>query len=161
MKWEAVDFKTNTAVIAGNLCYTPEAGVYLDTPKTGEIREVYFTPEVAALLKRLRVEQASSCISPYVFSQHGSNKPIHPDSVNRFLQKFSRKNGIAIHPHKLRHSFASVAITSGADIVSVSEMLGHAQVATTLNMYTHANEQSKRRTVDIVASAIEQAQAQA
>ena len=39
----------------------------------------------------------------------------------------------------LRHSFASIAITSGADIASVSEKLGHSDKAVTLRMYTHAD----------------------
>ena len=63
---------------------------------------------------------------------------------------------IDIHPHLLRHSFASVAITSGADIASVSEVLGHADKATTLRMYTHADEESKRRAAGIVLQAIGQ-----
>lgn len=157
LRWELIDFKTNTATISGNLCYTSDKGTYLAAPKTGETREVYFTDEVKKLLKALRSEQAKSCISPFVFSQEKKPEPIHPDSLNRFLQKFSKKTGIAIHPHKLRHSFASVAIVNGADIASVSEVLGHKDISTTLNMYTHANEQSKRKTADLVASAIEQA----
>lgn len=41
-----------------------------------------------------------------------------------------------LHPHKLRHSFASIAITNGADIASVSEKLGHSDKAVTLrNVY--------------------------
>ena len=57
----------------------------------------------------------------------------------------------------MRHSFASLAITNGADVASVSEVLGHAQISTTLNMYTHANEESKRRAAAIVHAAIKQA----
>ncbi len=82
---------------------------------------------------------------------------MHPDSLNRYLEKFGKKYGIDVHPHKLRHSFASVAITKGADVASVSEFLGHAQVSTTLNMYTHANEESKRKAAAIVHQAIAQA----
>ena len=51
---------------------------------------------------------------------------------------------------------ASAAITNGADIASVSEVLGHADKATTLRMYTHADEESKRRAADLVFKAIGQ-----
>ena len=54
----------------------------------------------------------------------------------------------------LRHSFASVAITNGADIASVSEKLGHSDKAVTLRMYTHADEASISRASDIFREAI-------
>lgn len=157
LKWEAVDLTANAATISGNLCYTKEAGVYLDTPKSGKTREVYFSPEVSVLLRRLRQEQAQSCISPFVFSQDGTAEPMHPQSPTRYCTKFGRRYGVKIHPHKLRHSFASVAITNGADIASVSEVLGHSDKAVTLRMYTHANEESKRKAAGIVLAAIKEA----
>ncbi|MBQ1519898.1 MAG: tyrosine-type recombinase/integrase [Clostridia bacterium] len=55
-----------------------------------------------------------------------------------------------LHPHKLRHTFASIAITNGADVASVSETLGHSDKAVTLRMYTHANEESKRKVSNLV-----------
>lgn len=177
LKWENIDFKRNAAIIKENICYTSEKGIYVDTTKTGAEREVYFTPAVASLLREYKAEQTAATkrrtkrlekehkplklekvvIPEYVFTEKGTNSPMHPDSPNRYLQKFSKKYGIDIHPHKLRHSFASVAITNGADIASVSEVLGHAQISTTLNMYTHANEESKRRAAEIVHAAIKQA----
>lgn len=157
LKWEAVNFKTNTAVISSNLCYTKDAGIYLDTPKGGKTREVYFSDETKNLLRRLRQKQAQSCISQFVFTQDGTPEPMHPQSPTRYLTKFGRRYGVKIHPHKLRHSFASVAITNGADIASVSETLGHSDKAVTLRMYTHANEESKRRAAGIVLAAIKEA----
>ncbi|MBP5461774.1 MAG: tyrosine-type recombinase/integrase, partial [Lachnospiraceae bacterium] len=59
-----------------------------------------------------------------------------------------------MHPHKLRHSFASIAITGGADIASVSEILGHSDKAVTLRVYSHANEESKKRASEIFRSAL-------
>ena len=65
------------------------------------------------------------------------------------------RNGIQHpHPHKLRHSFASIAITNGADVPSVSEMLGHSDKAVTLRMYTHANEESIRRAGQVFRDAL-------
>ena len=174
LKWENIDFSKNAALIKWNVCYTKEKGIYIDTTKTGKEREVYFTPAVAALLKEYQAEQIAAtrkrtarlikdkkpldfekvAIPEHVFTEKGINAPMHPDSLNVFLRSFSKKCGIKIHPHKLRHSFASLAITNGADVASVSEVLGHAQISTTLNMYTHANEESKRRAASIVHAAI-------
>ena len=72
-----------------------------------------------------------------------------------FLEIFSDRCGIHnLHPHKLRHTFASIAITNGADAASVSETLGHSDKAVTLRMYTHADEESKKRAAAIVWNAI-------
>ena len=54
----------------------------------------------------------------------------------------------------LRHSFASVAITNGADIASVSEKLGHSDKAVTLRMYTHADKTSIDRASEIFRTAL-------
>lgn len=62
-----------------------------------------------------------------------------------------------LHPHKLRHTFASIAITNGADIASVSEALGHSDKAVTLRMYTHAAQESICQAAQIVRDAIEKA----
>lgn len=177
LKWQNIDLKDNSALIKENLCYTPEKGVFIDVTKTGRERVVYFSQEVAALLKQYRAEQIAATarrkarlikdnqplqlekivIPDYVFTERGNSEPMHPDAVNRFFQKFGKKHGLEIHAHKLRHTFASLAITNGADIASVSEVLGHADKATTLRVYSHADEESKRRAAGIVAAAIKQA----
>ena len=155
LRWENVDFEENTVTISGNLCYTPEKGVYLDTPKNGRSRTVDIDPGIMAMLQQLRQEQAQGCISSFVFSQDGSPEPIHPQSPTRYLKKFSERYGVsALHPHKLRHSFASIAITSGADIASVSEKLGHTDKAVTLRMYTHSDRNSMKKASQIFRDAI-------
>ena len=112
--------------------------------------------QIIALLRELRLEQSKKAISQYVFTQEGSPEPIHPQSPARYLQNFA--NGVQdLHPHKLRHSFASIAITNGADIASVSEKLGHTDKAVTLRMYTHADQESIRRASQIFRNAIKEA----
>ena len=56
--------------------------------------------------------------------------------------------------HELRHTFASIAITNGADVASVSEKLGHSDKAVTLRMYTHAGQESMRRSSQIFRDAL-------
>lgn len=158
LRWENINFKTGAITIAGNLCYTKQKGVYLDTPKNGRARVVYAGVDTLAMLRHLRVEQAGKAISPYVFTQEESAEPMHPQSPTRYLHNFSRRYGIPdLHPHKLRHTFASLAITNGADVASVSEALGHSDKAVTLRMYTHADEQSIARAGQIVRDSIKKA----
>ena len=80
---------------------------------------------------------------------------MHPQSPTRYFKKFGEKYGIEdFHPHKLRHTSASIGITNGADVVSVSERLGHSDTAVTLRMYAHANEESIRRAGQTVRDAL-------
>ncbi|WP_322199258.1 tyrosine-type recombinase/integrase [Acutalibacter intestini] len=159
LKWECVDLDAGKLTIAGNLCYTPAKGVYMDTPKSGKTRTVDIAPGVAVLLRELRQEQAAKGLSHFVFNRDGSPEPMHPQTPTRYMKKFAQRYGIeGLHPHKLRHSFASVAITNGADVASVSEKLGHSDKAVTLRMYTHADEESIKRAGDIFQSALEAAE---
>ena len=59
--------------------------------------------------------------------------------------------------HELRHTFASIAITNGADVASVSEKLGHSDKAVTLRMYTHADQESMKRASQIFRDALKKA----
>ena len=155
LQWKDIDFQHSTITISGNLCYTPKKGVYLDTPKNGQERTIDIDPEVLHLLRLLREEQAGHAISKFVFTQDDSPDPMHPQSPTRYMQSFAERHNIpGLHPHKLRHTFASVAITNGADIASVSEKLGHTDKAVTLRMYTHADAESIKRASQIFRNAI-------
>lgn len=154
LKWEDVDLEAQVITIRRNLCYTPARGVYVDTPKSGRIREVDIGPETTALLRSLKEQSAGE----FVFTQEGSPAPMHPQSPTRYLKKLSARCGVPdLHPHKLRHTFASIAITAGADVASVSEALGHSDKAVTLRMYTHADTESRKRASQIFRNAIKKA----
>jgi len=158
LQWKDIDFQASAITICGNLCYTPQKGIYLDTPKSGKVRTIDVDPEIIGLLRQLRLEQTSHTISPYVFTQQNSPEPMHPQSPARYMKKFSERYNVpGLHPHKLRHTFASIAITNGADVASVSEKLGHSDKAVTLRMYTHADQESMRRASQIFRDALKKA----
>lgn len=158
LEWSDINWTTSTVTVKRNAQYTPQAGVYLTSPKNGKARSVDIGPEVLAILQQLRAEQAKKAISRYVFTQEGSPEIMNPQTPTRYFKKFGDRYDIAdFHPHKLRHTAASLAITNGADVVSVSERLGHSDAAVTLRMYAHANEESMRRAGQIVRDALKAA----
>lgn len=156
LTWENVNFKDGYITVRQNAQYTADKGVYIDTPKNGKVRRVDVGEQTLSLLHQLRVEQGKTVgFSKWVFTQEGSTEMMHPQSPTHYFKQFGKRYGIKdFHPHKLRHSYASIAITNGADVVSVSERLGHSDTAVTLRMYAHANEESIRRAGQIARDAI-------
>lgn len=74
-----------------------------------------------------------------------SDRYIEPRSMQNRFKKYVRSSGIApANYHALRHSFATRCIELGVDIKSLSEILGHSNVNTTLNRYVHSSLEQKR-----------------
>ena len=72
--------------------------------------------------------------------------PMNPDSITDYLDKFSKREGLPhINPHAFRHTLATQLGFNGVDIVTISKWLGHNNATTTLNIYQHLRESSKRK----------------
>lgn len=156
LQWDCVDFATGEITIKRNV-QPCKGGVYVTTPKTGRERTVLAPPDVLDLLRQLRQEQPVTV--RWVFARPHSTEPINPNSVTNHFRQMGRRYGLEdFHPHKLRHSFASIAIEQGADVAAVSKCLGHSTIATTLAVYTHTNQTATRRAAAKVWDAIQQPQ---
>lgn len=146
LHWSDIDTKAGIVTVRRNLQYDKKSGVYETSCKNGKSRVVDIGPETVKLLQQLRLEQSEHCISKYVFTVDDSAEPMFPTSPTRYFDRLGDRCGIpGLHPHLLRHTSASLAITNGGDVVSVSARLGHSDTAVTLRMYAHANEESIRR----------------
>jgi len=98
---------------------------------------------LAALLQ----ESAGAAGDPVFPGRH--NAPINPRSVQKRLKVLAQQQGIwkRVHPHLLRHSFASHLLESSGDLRGVQEMLGHADIGTT-EIYTHLDFQHLAKVYD-------------
>lgn len=76
--------------------------------------------------------------------------PCKPASLREYYKKMLKKYNLPIlNFHCLRHTFASTAIHYGINPKTVSEILGHLDIKTTLNLYVHSNEEDKTTCVNI------------
>ena len=160
LTWDCIDFKGFRVYVCNNILYTPERGVYEDTPKTERSKRYISLPaETMRMLKRYQTWQFSERLrlgeyyqdQGFVFAQD-NGKPMHPDSVTDWLSKFSKRHNLPhINPHAFRHTMASMLYFNGVDSVSISKRLGHAQVSTTANIYAHVMEEADQKNADILA----------
>lgn len=84
----------------------------------------------------------------FVFLNRFGN-PLTERGLEYILDAIETKTGIGIklHPHMLRHSFATDLLNKGADLRTIQELLGHASVGTT-QVYTHVGYEDMKRTYD-------------
>ena len=95
----------------------------------------------------VRSEQADSDEVAVFVSNRGTR--INPRTVQQRINHWQKILGIEqhIHPHKLRHSFASHILESSGDLRAVQELLGHADISTT-QIYTHLDYQHLAKVYD-------------
>ncbi len=163
LKWEDVSFEFNRIHICRNVLYTKEKGVYVDTPKTeNSTRYVTIPADIMAELRKHKAWQSAERMrlgtyyenEGYVFTQENGS-PLHPCSVTSWMTKFSKRHGLPhLNAHGFRHTMASMLIYNGVDPVTVSHRLGHDQVSTTTNIYSHMIADADSRSADVIADAL-------
>ncbi|WP_456433868.1 tyrosine-type recombinase/integrase [Nitratifractor sp.] len=107
--------------------------------KGGKTRQLPLLPAVREILDRYLAAHPGG---EWLFEKGGA--PMNADQLRYRLTKLFRRRGIKATPHQLRHSFATHLLEHGARISDVSELLGHASMATT-QIYTKLGSAQKAR----------------
>lgn len=120
--------------------------------KGGKERIVFLSEEAAETIQNYLTKRQDSYKPLFIRfqgrqdpSEEGENMRLTTRSIERIVEKYVKKIGLSVKatPHTLRHSFATDLLINGADIRSVQEMLGHANISTT-QIYTHITNKQLR-----------------
>ena len=147
LQWKDVDMTRRIITVAGTAgriynCDLMATEQYVSTPKTrNSNREIPISP---LLFKALNVAKKQQRVEKYVVGEGSKAKEprTYRETFSRILKRLEIPSIVF---HGLRHTFATRCIESGCDYKTVSVILGHSNVATTLNLYVHPNLDQKKR----------------
>ena len=123
----------------------------VDTPKTkNSIRDIPIARDLLAILKPLK---KIVCGDFYVLTNNAH--PTEPRTYRVYFKSLLAEIRLPkMRFHSLRHSFATRCIESHCDYKTVSVLLGHSNISTTLNLYVHPNMEQKKKCIDIMSKGL-------
>lgn len=152
LKWENLDVSRGVIVVDKTIqrIYFIEGGerhteLMIDTPKSSNsIREIPMTKELLRMVKPMR-----KIVNPSYYVLTNCSRPTEPRTYRNYYNKLMAEIGLPpLKFHGLRHSFATRCIEGRCDYKTVSVLLGHSNISTTLNLYVHPDIDQKKRCVE-------------
>jgi integrase len=152
LQWEDIDVMTGVIrvsktiqriyLVDGEEKYTE---LIIDKPKTkNSIREIPMTRDLLTMVRPLK-----KIVRGDYFVLTNAATPTEPRTYRTYFNKIQKQIGLPkIRFHGLRHSFATRCIESKCDYKTVSVLLGHSNISTTLNLYVHPNMEQKKKCID-------------
>jgi integrase len=123
----------------------------LDSPKTkNSIRDIPMSRDLLKMLKPIK-----KVVNGSFYLLTNDIKPTEPRTYRNYYKKIMKELDIPqLKFHGLRHSFATRCIESKCDYKTVSVILGHSNISTTLNLYVHPNMEQKKKCIDQMFKAL-------
>ena len=148
LRWENIDFESKKIHIEKTIerIYSKEENktiVIIDTPKSiTSVRTIPINSKLYNILKQMR----EKCKKTDFVLTGSSEHYVEPRNYQYHFKEILKRSKVKKYKfHTLRHTFATNCIEAGMDIKSLSEILGHADVSITLNIYVHSSDKAKRK----------------
>ena len=152
LKWSDINVADGTITVQRTIerIYVVEGEkrhtqLVINTPKTvNSCREIPMSKELLAMVKPMK-----KVVNGDFYVLTNEDKPTEPRTYRNYYNRLMEKLDIPkLKYHGLRHSFATRCIEAGCDYKTVSVLLGHANISTTLNLYVHPNMEQKKRCIN-------------
>lgn len=161
LTWDDIDSKqglltVNKAVKRG------ERGQYVGSTKNdSSMRTITIDNNTIKILKAWKAEQAKTLIgfgfnaiqpNQYIFSKWKDNTPLNTMAPRNALVKICKRFDLPMmNIHGFRHTHCSLLFEAGVPMKDVMERLGHSDIQTTMNIYTHVTKESKNKSAQMFA----------
>lgn len=165
LRWQDVNWERGTAHIVQTVAPDKSnrgAAIVQDRAKTkASARTVRLTPDTLAILKEHRKAQLARRLQSGSWHDHdlivctGNGTPVNPNNVTRTFEALVKAAGLRrIRVHDLRHTHATLLLKAGVSAKVVSERLGHASIAITLDTYSHVLPDMQDAAADAISAAL-------
>lgn len=148
LTWADIDLKAGVVHVTKTLqrvyLGAHHSEVMVDTPKTeNSYRDIPLSADMVAWIRPLKKKA-----TPRHYVLTNAERPTEPGNYRSYFKRLMENLGLPpIHFHGLRHSFATRCIECNCDYKTVSAILGHSNVNTTLNLYVHPGFDLKKKCV--------------
>lgn len=163
LTWGDIDFKNQLLKISKTLSIGYGHKVILsDSPKTEDSeRIITLDPKTCTILKQWKHEQAEkligfgyNAINPkqLLFNKWESNSYLNLSAPRNAMTRICKKHGLKqIKIHGFRHTHCSLLFEAGVPMKDVKERLGHSNIQTTMDIYTHVTKESRDKSAQLFA----------
>lgn len=164
LKWSDVDFENGTISINRTVAFNNVGKFHIQTPKTCKsIRTISIDDTTLNTLKTWKNELRKELFKQGKNIDKGDGFIFHTQKgnfiikyIDKFLPSFLKKYDLPpIKPHGFRHTHASLLFESGASIKEVQDRLGHENIKTTMDIYTHVTKSAREKTAEKFAKYID------
>lgn len=157
LTWDDVNFADNTISVNKTQTKNEKGKIIISDPKTKTSRRVLdMDIETMQILHRWKVSHASYLLSVGINATQGGqlvfsnkcNDLLSPHTVRGWYNRIAKTNDLPrITLHGFRHTHATLLFSAGASVKEVQTRLGHSNVTTTLDIYTHLTRQDQKETI--------------
>lgn len=154
LRWKNIDFQNHVIHVTGTAQRQKanntvnKTTVVVTEPKTKT--SLRYVPIPMFLIHYLQAYKSTQNNDDFVLSN--SSLIYEPRCIQKRFKRLCQKNNFDVNFHVLRHSYATQCVQQKVDIKSLSEILGHSKVSTTLELYVHTNIEYKKKEIEKLPS---------